>query len=65
MSLFFKSTECKTGPVWRVGNSERGEDIRKRCKKVNMVEIYVHMHACMKMEKGDLLKLFQEWEAGR
>jgi hypothetical protein len=32
--------EGKTGPVWGVGTSGRGEDIRKRSKRVNMVEIF-------------------------
>jgi hypothetical protein len=34
-----------------------GEDIRKGCRRVKMVEIYMSM----KIEKWDLLKLFQEW----
>jgi hypothetical protein len=42
-----------------VGTSERGEDIRKGCRRVNMVEI---LCTCVKIGKGDLLKLFQEWE---
>jgi hypothetical protein len=40
---------------WRV------EDIRKGCREMNIVEI---LCTHMKMEKCDLLKLFQEWEEG-
>jgi hypothetical protein len=30
---------CKTGPVWWVSTGAEGADIRKGCRKVNMVEI--------------------------
>jgi hypothetical protein len=41
MLFFFKNREKegKIGPVWGVGTSEEGEDIRKGCRRVNMVEI--------------------------
>jgi hypothetical protein len=32
-----------------VGTSRRGEDIRKGCRRVNMVEYYVHMYENGKM----------------
>jgi hypothetical protein len=40
--FFYKSREQegKTGLVWRVGTSARREDIRKECRKVNVVEIF-------------------------
>jgi hypothetical protein len=38
------------------GTSGREEDIRKGCRRVNMVEI-LRSHVC----KSDQLKLFQEW----
>jgi hypothetical protein len=39
--LFYKNgeQEAKTGPVRGFGTSGTGEDIRKGCKRVNMVEI--------------------------
>jgi hypothetical protein len=43
---------------WR---SCSGEDIRKGCRRMDVVEI----HSGMKIEQGDLLKLFQEWGEGR
>jgi hypothetical protein len=41
MSFFFTKTEQedKTGPVWGIDASGRGEDIWKECMRVNMVEI--------------------------
>jgi hypothetical protein len=42
ISFFFFNDgkqECKTGPVWWVSTSGRGEDARKGCRRVNMVEI--------------------------
>jgi hypothetical protein len=43
---FFKNREqeVKLVPVWGVGTSGRGEDIRKGCRRVNMVDIlYTHV----------------------
>jgi hypothetical protein len=31
--------EGKTGPIWGAGTSGKGEDIRKGCRRMNMVEI--------------------------
>jgi hypothetical protein len=48
MSFFFSKSreqEDKTGPVWEVGTSGRGEDIRKGCRRVNMVGIFC-THGC-------------------
>jgi hypothetical protein len=44
------------------GTIRRGEEVRKRCKRVNMVQILCTL--IYKWE-NDLLKLFQEWEEGR
>jgi hypothetical protein len=45
-----------------IGTNGRVEDVRKGCRRVNMVEIiYTYV---WKMEKRDLLKLFWEWEEG-
>jgi hypothetical protein len=45
--FFYKIREQKvrTGPVWSVGNSGRGEDVGKGCGKVNMVQILC-THVC-------------------
>jgi hypothetical protein len=42
MQVFYKSGEqvVKPGPVWRIGISGREIEIRTRCRKVNMGEIY-------------------------
>jgi hypothetical protein len=37
--------EGKTGPVWGIGTSGRGKDIRKGCRRVNMVEILMYVNA--------------------
>jgi hypothetical protein len=37
--------ETRTGPIWRVDTSGRGENIRKRGQRVNMVEIF-STHVC-------------------
>jgi hypothetical protein len=38
------------GPVWGVGTNGRGgEDIRKGCRRVNVVEYYAHMYVSGKM----------------
>jgi hypothetical protein len=44
---FFKNggQEDKTGPVWRAGTSGKGEDIRKGCRRMNVVEIFC-THGC-------------------
>jgi hypothetical protein len=34
----------RTGPVWKMGTSGKGEDIRKGWRRVNMVENYVHVY---------------------
>jgi hypothetical protein len=34
-----RRTRRQIGPVWRIDISGRGEDIRKGCRKVNVVEI--------------------------
>jgi hypothetical protein len=39
------------------GTSRKGEDIRKRCRRVNVVKYYVFLYENGKMR---LLKLFQE-----
>jgi hypothetical protein len=33
-----RGQECKTGPVWGLLLVGRGKDIRKGCRRVNMVE---------------------------
>jgi hypothetical protein len=45
--FFFKNRkkESKIGPVWMVGSNGRGEDIRKRYTRVNIVEI-LYTHIC-------------------
>jgi hypothetical protein len=46
--IFFlknEEREGKTGPVWGVGTNGRGKNMRKRYKKVNMVEIFC-THVC-------------------
>jgi hypothetical protein len=47
MSFFSKNgeKEGKTGPFWEIGTNGRGEDKRKGCKRVNMVEILC-THVC-------------------
>jgi hypothetical protein len=47
MSFFNKNRdqEGKTGPVWGVGSSGKEEDIRKVCRRVNVVEIF-STHVC-------------------
>jgi hypothetical protein len=37
--------EGKTGPMGRGSTRRRGEDIRKGCRRVNMVEI-LYTHVC-------------------
>jgi hypothetical protein len=35
----------KTSPVWEVGTSGREENIRKGCKRVNMIEmLYTYVY---------------------
>jgi hypothetical protein len=48
MSFFPKKqkTGGQIGPVWGTGTSGKREDIGKRCRRVNMVEML-----CMKTEK--------------
>jgi hypothetical protein len=41
-----------------VGTSGRGEDIRKGCRRVNMVEYYALVYANRKMRP---VETFQEW----
>jgi hypothetical protein len=46
MSIFFyknREQEGKTGPVWKIYTSGMREDIRKRCRRMNMVEICRHV----------------------
>jgi hypothetical protein len=45
--FFFKSgeQEGKTGPFWGISNSGKVEDLRKECRRENMVEI-LHTHVC-------------------
>jgi hypothetical protein len=43
-----RKQEGKAGLFWGVSTSGKGEDIRKGCKRVNVVEISC---TCMKMEK--------------
>jgi hypothetical protein len=48
--LFFffykkRKLEGKIGPVWKAGINGLGEDIRKGCSKMNMVEI-LFKHTC-------------------
>jgi hypothetical protein len=45
-----REQKSKTGYVWGVGTSGKGEDISKRSQKVNMVK---NLHTCMKMDKQD------------
>jgi hypothetical protein len=50
--LFYKKgeQESKTGPVWEVGSSGNGEEIRKGCERENMVEIFcTHIYVNGKM----------------
>jgi hypothetical protein len=38
-----REQEGKTDPVWGVGTSGRGKDIRRGCRRLNMVGIlYTH-----------------------
>jgi hypothetical protein len=54
--------ESKIGPVWGL-ISVRGEKLKESVKKGECSGTI--MYSCMKMEKWDMLKLFQEWEEGR
>jgi hypothetical protein len=58
---FFTKTENRraenvlSGGLVPVGG---GEDVGRRCRRVNMYKYYVHIYSNRKMR---LLKLFQEW----
>jgi hypothetical protein len=43
--FFYKISEQegRTCPGWGVGTSGKGRDMRKGCKRVNMVKYYIHM----------------------
>jgi hypothetical protein len=45
--FFYKivEQEGRTGPVWQVGTGERGEEVGKDCRRVNMVQILC-THLC-------------------
>jgi hypothetical protein len=51
MSFFLKNREQegKTGLVWGFGTNGREEDIRKGCRTVNVVEIFVLVYENRKM----------------
>jgi hypothetical protein len=55
---FFKSREqeSKKGPVWGLVPVGRGEDIRKRCRRVKMVEYYVLMYENGKMRPVETIQ---------
>jgi hypothetical protein len=45
-----RAQEGKIGPVWEVGTSGSGEDIRKGGQRVNIVEYSTHMYVNGKMK---------------
>jgi hypothetical protein len=50
MSLFKNGEEeGKTGPVWELAPVGGGQDIKKGCRRVNMVEYYALMNENGKM----------------
>jgi hypothetical protein len=64
MSLFFfykiEEQEGRTGPAWGgTGTSGREEEVGERVWESECSTNT--MYTCMQLEKGYLLKLFQEW----
>jgi hypothetical protein len=55
--IILKTFGTKSSACLRLAPVGGDEDIRKGCSRVNMVEICT----CVKIEKWDLLKLFQGW----
>jgi hypothetical protein len=51
-------TARQKGPIWGVGISRKEKEVKKRCKKVNMVQM-LYTYVCK--WKNDTLKTFQEW----
>jgi hypothetical protein len=47
MKLFIKNSEqdSKIGPVWELAPVGGGEDIRKACRRLNVLEV-LHTHVC-------------------
>jgi hypothetical protein len=52
---FFKNGEQKgkTSPVWKVGTGGSRKDIRKGCRRMNVVEYYVLTHVNGKMRPAE------------
>jgi hypothetical protein len=49
--FFYKNRdqEGRTGPAWGGGTSGKGEDVGRGCRRVNMVQIFVHVYVTWKM----------------